>query len=900
MTVRVRHGQRPSRSDQDRPILPTELANSLGDTMRRVTGVAVLIIVAVLWACLLSWSINDPGLSRVTSTPPRNLLGVPGAFAADLGVQLLGFAVFAVLLAPMFWAVALIRGDRLPPLWRLMILHVISIAALAGTVSVVASVPGWPLPYGLGGAAGDGLLKLTAAPLATLVPATDVARPVAALLLALLALPSMLSACGVTLWRTRHSGRNWATPIHTSGTRARGQTREPELYRDSALAREREPTREPELGWPAQATSRSAREGRAWGAISSWDAHDPIAPQHPTYSEPEWEPAGPSISTAQAQRQYGPYASGALDHGLDSGIDHGTDDAFDGWTEASSSGMAARFVPSENTPHALQDAVAGAFGLGSAMTRRDLSRQAVDTYRRPSLNLLARPVTARAATAYTQSLVRGNARLLADALSEFGIDGTITGFDTGPVLTVYYFAPAPGTKLSRIIALADDIARHLGVVALRICESGGRGLIAVEMPNADRQPIMLRDCLDSDAYRASMDPLPIALGRSVTGAPVIASLAQMPHLLVSGSAGTTSKATGLNAMILSLIYRHGPEDCRFLMIDPRMVDLSVYDGIPHLITPVVADPHKAITALQWCVREMDERIKRMATLGVRNIELFNNRVRNAKKRGERLQRTVQTGFDERTGAARFEKEDMNLEPMPYIVIVVEEIADLMAVAGKDIEAAVGRLAKAARGVGIHLIVATERPTADIVTAAIRASIPGRLAFKAANRAESRTVVGDEGAEHLLGGGDSLYASGTGLPVRVHGPSVSAEEVESVAMSLKERGETRYIEAVLSGPPGVSGYAQTTVTAGVTAQGSYATQPHAQPAPPTPADDLYDRAVAVAVRDRGASIGHLQGTLKVSAGWAASLLARLEADGVIGPADARGIHYLRASDGRSVA
>lgn len=892
MASRNRHAGQFAAGQEDRPILPPSLANSLADTVLTVSGLILLAIIAAAWVSILSWSMLDPSFTRIATAPPKNWLGLPGAYLADVGLQTLGFGVFTVLLAPMFWAIALARRERLTGLARQIVFYSAGVLLVSTAASAWATVPGWPLSYGLGGIAGDRLMSLSAGPLVPL--AGEFAKPAIAAAFSLAGLFATLSACGVN-FRSKRS----------HGTGRKITLAEPEFERPSRMPVQRAhgfgaldtDTRR----WgpdPLEPVSRDRMDPPhldRWGTVqdapAGWSATDGAAPVFAKFDQ--------QIPSNRALRQYGPYAHTAHEPQSFSDADQLADPDFDAWTDASSSGIAARFAPVENAPRSMQNALTSAFGQGPGPltsgrsvgwgARRSDRERAAEAYRRPSLNLLARPVPPRSPSAYAQSLVRGNSRLLVDALAEFGIEGHLQDIEHGPVITAFLFEIARGTKLSRVIALADDIARHLGAPALRIVERPGRGLIAIEMPNTDRAPVMLRDCLESDAYRSEMDTLPIALGLSSIGEPVIANLAHMPALLVTGGEGT-AKATGLNAMILSLIYRHGPEDCRFLMIDPRMVDLAVYDGIPHLLTPVVGDPHKAITALGWCVREMEERVKRMAALGVRNIEMFNNRVRNAKKRGEPLQRSVQTGFDDRTGKARFETEVINIEPMPHIVIVVEELADLMAVAGRDIEASVSRLAKAARAVGIHLIVATERPTSDIVTATIRASLPARLSYKASNRAESRSSLGHEGAEVLLPGGDSLLATGQGLPVRVHGPSVSAEEVSSVAMSLKERGTTRYVADVVRETP----------PAGATGSSPSLAEGPSAVAQSSPMDDLYDRAVAIAVRDGGASIGHLQATLKVSSGWAASLLARLEADGVIGPADPRGRHGVLPPGRRSVA
>jgi S-DNA-T family DNA segregation ATPase FtsK/SpoIIIE len=494
-------------------------------------------------------------------------------------------------------------------------------------------------------------------------------------------------------------------------------------------------------------------------------------------------------------------------------------------------------------------------------------RRAAPAYRLPSLNILKRPTATKAGPEFTQAALRGNARLLEDVLADFGIKGEVRDIKPGPVVTLFELEPARGIKSARVISLADDIARSMSATSVRVAVVPGRNVIGIELPNVKRESVLLREMLESDAFRASEAALPLALGKSIGGEPIVADLARMPHLLVAGTTGS-GKSVGVNAMVLSLLYRHGPEDCRLLMIDPKMLELSTYNGIPHLITPVVTEPHKAVAALNWAVREMEERYKRMAQLAVRNIDVFNGRVRTAKQRGETITRTVQTGFDRATGEAVYEQEELKLEPMPYIVIVVDEFADLMMVAGKEIEAAVQRLAQMARAAGIHLVMATQRPSVDVITGTIKANFPTRISFKVTSKIDSRTIVNEQGAEQLLGSGDMLYSTGSGQIVRVHGPFVSDEEVESIADALRAQGEPRYVEGVTDAPV-ASGAGETEVPKGQSD------------------DDLYDRAVAVVLRDRKASTSYIQRRLGIGYNRAADLIERMEREGLVSPANAVG-------------
>jgi S-DNA-T family DNA segregation ATPase FtsK/SpoIIIE len=486
---------------------------------------------------------------------------------------------------------------------------------------------------------------------------------------------------------------------------------------------------------------------------------------------------------------------------------------------------------------------------------------------RPPLDLLKRPAVHAAAAAVSQAAIRATGQQLLDVMADYGVRGEMRDIKPGPVVTLYEFEPTRGTKSARVIALADDIARSMSVMSVRAAVVPGRNAIGLELPNAKRDAVVLREMLESEAFRASKAILPLALGKSIGGEPVIADLARMPHLLVAGTTGS-GKSVGVNSMILSLLYRLSPDQCRMIMIDPKMLELSVYNGIPHLLTPVVTDPHKAVAALGWAVCEMEERYKRMAALSVRNIEAFNQRVRVAAERGETLARTVQTGFDRTTGEPRFETQIIEAKPMPYIVIVVDEFADLMIVAGKDIEQAVQRLAQMARAAGIHLIMATQRPSVDIITGTIKANFPTRISFKVTSKIDSRTILNEQGAEQLLGQGDMLFSTGAGSVTRVHGPFVSDEEVEAVAQHLKSYGQPEYVEGVTDGAADGPG--------------------PASGAPGRPdSDDLYERAREIVIRERKVSTSYIQRRLQIGYNRAADIIDRMEQEGLISPASSTG-------------
>ena len=499
-------------------------------------------------------------------------------------------------------------------------------------------------------------------------------------------------------------------------------------------------------------------------------------------------------------------------------------------------------------------------------------------YQLPALGLLAEPITVKNTHTLSDEALEENARMLEAVLADFGVKGRITAVRPGPVVTLYEFEPAAGVKSSRVISLSDDVARSMSAVAARIATISGRNVIGIELPNQFRETVYLREMFASADYEKARAPLSLALGKTIGGEPVIADLAKMPHLLVAGTTGS-GKSVGLNTMILSLLYRMSPQQCRLIMIDPKMLELSVYDGIPHLLSPVVTDPRKAIVALKWAVREMEDRYRKMSKMGVRGVEAFNERVKTAKDKGEVLKRTVQTGFDRETGKPLYEDENLEFEALPYIVVVVDEVADLMMVSGKEIEGAVQRLAQMARAAGIHLIAATQRPSVDVITGTIKANFPTRISFQVTSKIDSRTILGEQGAEQLLGQGDMLYMAAGGRIKRIHGPFVSDHEVEDVVRFLKAQGAPEYLDAVTeeSDEDSDDPYA---LLGGGNSQ---------------PGDDLYDKALAVVARDKKASTSYIQRRLQIGYNRAASLIERMEQDGVVSSPNHKGVREVLLPD-----
>ena len=485
----------------------------------------------------------------------------------------------------------------------------------------------------------------------------------------------------------------------------------------------------------------------------------------------------------------------------------------------------------------------------------------------PPLDLLHLATESQRPAALDEESLQRNAELLEGVLGDFGVRGEIVRVNPGPVVTLYELEPAPGTKSSRVIGLADDIARSMSAVSVRVAVVPGRNAIGIELPNAKREIVYLRELLAAKTYERSSGKLTLVLGKDIGGTPVIADLARMPHLLVAGTTGS-GKSVAINTMILSLLYRLPPERVRFILVDPKMLELSVYDGIPHLLSPVVTDPKQAVVALKWTVREMEDRYRAMSKLGVRNVEGYNQRLRDARQRGEVLMRRVQTGFDPDTGKPVFEDQPLDLTELPYIVVVVDEMADLMMVAGKDIEAAIQRLAQMARAAGIHLIMATQRPSVDVITGTIKANFPTRISFQVTSKIDSRTILGESGAEQLLGQGDMLYMAGGGRVTRVHGPFVSDGEVEEVVRFLKTQGEPDYNDAVLEDDEGIADMLAAGLGAGRGESG----------------DELYDQAVALVARERKASTSFIQRHLQIGYNRAARIIERMESEGVVGKAN----------------
>ncbi len=492
-----------------------------------------------------------------------------------------------------------------------------------------------------------------------------------------------------------------------------------------------------------------------------------------------------------------------------------------------------------------------------------------DLYKFPSLDLLSKPKKSNIPE-YSEKELSEIAFKLENVLKEFGINGSIVKVRPGPVVTLFELEPAPGIKNSRIIGLADEIARSMAAISVRIAVVPGESTIGIELPNKKRENVLLRELLEDNEFCNSNNCLNVVLGKDIGGKNMYADLSKMPHLLVAGTTGS-GKSVGVNSMILSLLYKMKPEECRFIMIDPKMLEFSMYNGIPHLLTPVVTDPKKAVVALKWAVHEMEERHRAMAEMNVRNITGYNQKIKELKESGKPAVKRIQIGFDSETGMPLYEEQPMDLTPLPYIVIVVDEMADLMLVAGKEVEAAIQRLAQMARAAGIHLIMATQRPSVDVITGTIKANFPTRISFQVASKFDSRTILGEQGAEKLLGKGDMLYMPAGIKPIRVHGSFVADNEVESVVNFLKRQREPEYIEEVTKGD------INSKDTSSLFPEDSFDGKD----------DNLYNQAVQIAQKDKKVSISYIQRRLKIGYNKAATIVEKMEENGVVTAPDHSG-------------
>jgi S-DNA-T family DNA segregation ATPase FtsK/SpoIIIE len=770
-------------------------------------GLVAAIVALGLAAALLSYDPADPSLNTSTARPVSNLAGPAGAMTADLLLQGFGYAAALPVLALLAWAFRLAtqRGLGFIPLRVVGLALGLPLGAAA--LSLAPLPPEAPGLAGAGGAAGPLLAEAIIAWMSGTFGAYGTLLGKAGLILG--AVGAGFIGCGLTFGEWRGAGRAALGAGQVAYEAARNSAERLRPAEEAPRAR---------AGFFSRVLGRfGGMKDRASGLFRRQEPEIPLGPMlRAADAAAEAMPIRPEVPVAP--REAPPVRQRKA-------------------TEASRR-------PAPQPELDLRD---GAFAL-------------------PLLDLLTAAPTQRVGRPSEESL-QANARLLESVLEDYGVRGRIAEIRPGPVVTLYELEPAPGTKSARVIGLADDIARSMSLIAVRIATVPGRNVIGIEMPNAKRETVFLSEMFGDEGWHRNPGKLPLALGKDIGGAPVIADLARMPHLLIAGTTGS-GKSVGINTMILSLLYRFSPDECRFIMIDPKMLELSVYDRIPHLLAPVVTEPPKAIGALKWTVREMERRYRAMSQLGVRNIAGYNEKVTAARQRGEVLTRRVQTGFDPETNKPVFEDQPLALEALPMIVVVIDEMADLMIVAGKEIEAAVQRLAQMARAAGIHVIMATQRPSVDVITGTIKANFPTRISFQVTSKIDSRTILGEQGAEQLLGQGDMLHMPGGGRIARVHGPFVSDTEVERVVEFLRAQGEPAYIEEVTETEDDADSVAMLGMLGGNTDGEA----------------SLYDQAVALVTREGKASTSFVQRHLNIGYNRAAKLIEQMEKEGVVGPAN----------------
>ncbi len=821
MAASAQSSRQPSRH-----LVSPEIRKLFRQRLGQIAALALALGAAVLLVALATYNPHDPSLDTATSRPATNLAGPLGAVVADVLLQSFGVAAILPVLAMVAWAwrAASGRGVGGPAVRLVALLLALPVvgAALAPFSALLAAGQMTPWAQHLGAPL---LSRLASWPTASgpagvagtllgdwlLTAGRTVLGPIGSTvawgLLAVLAALLILLALGL-------QGRDYRVAGRSATLGAMGAARLGVRHGRTAAGLAR----------------RLGGRGARLAALLRPAHREPPSPLY----EPRPEPVVPAAPESRAEPLPAPKA------------------------ESSPSPRAIPTPPPRKPVVPTPQPVLPLEG-GWQFPPLSLLRTA------PNLALSGRASAGRP----SEEALQANARLLEGVLADYGVQGTIRDIRPGPVVTLYELEPAPGIRSARVIGLADDVARSLSVTAVRIATVPGRNVIGIEVPNATRETVFLSELLGSEDYQKNPSRLALALGKTIEGRPIVADLSRMPHLLIAGTTGS-GKSVGINAMILSLLYRLSPDQCRLIMIDPKMLELSVYEGIPHLLAPVVTEPAKAVTALKWTVRQMEKRYRAMSQLGVRNIGGYNERVAEARAKGEVVTRRVQTGFDAETGKPTFEEQKLPLETLPFIVVVIDEMADLMMVAGKEIEVTVQRLAQMARAAGIHVIMATQRPSVDVITGTIKANFPTRISFQVISKFDSRTILGEQGAEQLLGQGDLLYMQGGGRIGRVHGPFVEDREVEEIVAFLRAQGEPFYIEEVTEADESADDGANPALS-GIAAAGDGE-------------KGLFDQAVALVSREGKASTSFIQRHLNIGYNRAAKLIEQMEKEGIVSPAN----------------
>ncbi len=845
----------------------------------RAAGFILLFVAALCAVALSTWTISDPSLTFANGSEAENWLGFWGASFADISMQFVGFSSLLFVALPFIWGCLRLNHRQVMSAKKRLGYSALSILLLSAALGCIAIPSGWPLQLGLGGVIGDAVLNIPKA-----FTGDYPSGIFASILFIVFGVPGLWAFGKAT---------NLANGIPPKKTAVEEQSSSQPVAVDRAEPGSEMQIEEDGFDWGGffavplglvmhfghSATSfMRRRRVQASVAKPMADHHSAGAPiaEAPTHR------VEPSLMEAEFAENMSVEPVSADPSEMHSVVSEPSSATQDYVPESSTSQSSERVLveapgvqSDDPVPHT--DA-ADTTPVIVRDVKRAKPKAPTGKFELPALELLSEAQNLVDDPSLSNEALEENAQRLMGVLEDFGVKGQILKVRPGPVVTLYELEPAPGVKSSRVIGLAEDIARSMSAIAARVAVVPGRNAIGVELPNKRRETVYLREQLSSKEFKNTKAKLAMCLGKTIGGEPVIADLAKMPHLLMAGTTGS-GKSVGINTMILSLLYRLGPDKCKMIMIDPKMLELSIYDGIPHLLTPVVVDPKKAVVALKWTVREMEDRYKKMSKVGVRNIDGFNARVAEAAAKGEVVSRTVQTGFDRHTGEAIYETEELDLEPMPFIVVIIDEMADLMMVAGKDIEGTVQRLAQMARAAGIHVIMATQRPSVDVITGTIKANFPTRISFQVTSKIDSRTILGEMGAEQLLGMGDMLYMAGGGRITRVHGPFVADQEVEDIVNHLKTQGVPQYLEAITEEDEEEEAAAGGGAGAGDMGD----------------SDDPYDQAVAVVLRDRKVSTSYIQRRLSIGYNRAASLIERMEEEGLISAANHAGKREILVPD-----
>jgi DNA segregation ATPase FtsK/SpoIIIE, S-DNA-T family len=822
--------------DTDDSTIPAALRRFLRKRAYELTGVFILACVVALGLALASWTPADPSLNHATGEHPKNWLGYAGAYAADQLMQFLGFGVLAFLVVPLSWAAKFFRHQAPENPKLISLCWIGATCAFSCLLSTFPTPNNWALAGGLGGNIGEvmggGLLSI-------------LTIGIKGFIAQVLVVAVALVATWWTVLRAMNL-ENFEFPSFGSKPSATS----------IRIQKSKAPVAKDAVGFSMLASLSKLAENIF--------ARKAPAPKRKIARTTFEDDAAPDDVLSR-------FAPISLNKKPAKRVEPTLLDAHEDNSELDEQDFAEQDVEDNSAEDYGDEEEADEILVPVAKsTHRAKSKSARPSFELPSLELLSEPKKIGRQPEFSPEFLAENARRLEGVLEDFGVRGQIINVRPGPVVTLYELEPAPGIKSSRVISLADDIARSMSAISARVAVVSGRNAIGIELPNPKRETVYLRELFQGENFIKNNTNLTLALGKNIGGEPIFADLAKMPHLLIAGTTGS-GKSVGINTMILSLLYRLPPDKCKLIMIDPKMLELSVYEGIPHLLAPVVTDPRKAVVALKWAVREMEDRYKKMSKTGVRNVDGYNTKLAAMVAKGDKLTRTVQTGFDPDTGKPIFEQEDMDMQPMPYIVVIIDEMADLMMVAGKDIEGAVQRLAQMARAAGIHVVMATQRPSVDVITGTIKANFPTRISFQVTSKIDSRTILGEQGAEQLLGQGDMLYMAGGGRISRLHAPFVTDGEVEEIVNHLKAQGAPEYVEAV------TEEIDEDDVEGGLTIPGGEGGS----------GDELYDQAVAVVLRDKKVSTSYVQRRLQVGYNKAASLIERMEKEGLISSANATG-------------